>query len=284
MRGLTARGLAGVRLVISDAHRGLVDAIAAALSGVAWQRCRTHYLRTLLTKVPRSAQPWVATMVRTIFDQPDAASVRDQHGRVVGAVEARFPDSATHLDDAREDLLAFSVFPHEIWRQIWSNNPIERLNKEIRRRTDVVGIFPDRAAIIRLVGAVPAEQTDEWTEQRRYLGVELLTKARLNLVDGDTPTDTTDPHLRWAVLCPPTEVAGNAQQWRPSRRRRHSRVNHSGRDAVESCGADSAFMSRRSMVDRDHAVDIGPVLHGDRVRDTRRTLSSSAIRSFLRRP
>jgi len=193
LRSLTARGLAGVRLVISDAHRGLVDAIAAALHGAAWQRCRTHYLRNLLTKVPKSAQPWVATMVRTIFDQPDAASVRDQYSRVVEAIEAKFRDAATHLDDAREDLLAFSVFPHEIWRQIWSNNPQERLNKEIRRRTDVVGIFPNRAAIIRLVGAVLAEQTDEWTEQRRYMGIELLTKARLTLVDGDTPTDTTEP-------------------------------------------------------------------------------------------
>jgi len=193
LRSLTARGLAGVRLVISDAHRGLVDAIAAALPGAAWQRCRTHYLRNLLTRVPKSAQPWVATMVRTIFDQPDAAAVRDQYGRVVEAIEARFPDAATHLDEAREDLLAFSVFPHEIWRQIWSNNPQERLNKEIRRRTDVVGIFPNRAAIIRLVGAVLAEQTDEWTEQRRYMGIELLTKARLTLVDADTPTDTTQP-------------------------------------------------------------------------------------------
>jgi putative transposase len=193
LRSLTARGLGGVRLVISDAHRGLVDAIAAALPGAAWQRCRTHYLRNLLTKVPKSAQPWVATMVRTIFDQPDADSVRDQYARVVEAIEARFPAAATHLDDAREDLLAFSVFPHEIWRQIWSNNPQERLNKEIRRRTDVVGIFPNRAAIIRLVGAVLAEQTDEWTEQRRYMGIELLTEARLTLVDADTPTDTTEP-------------------------------------------------------------------------------------------
>src|SRR5438067_5181087 len=193
LRGLSARGLSGVRLVISDAHRGLVDAIAATLPGASWQRCRTHYLRNLLAKVPKSAQPWVATMVRTVFDQPDAASVRAQFTRVVQAIDARFPDATTHLDDAREDLLAFTTFPHEIWRQIWSNNPQERLNKEIRRRTDVVGIFPNRAAIIRLVGAVLAEQTDEWTEGRRYMGIELLTKARLTLVDGDTPTDTTQP-------------------------------------------------------------------------------------------
>jgi putative transposase len=151
LRSLTARGLSGVRLVVSDAHRGLVDAIGATLPGASWQRCRTHYLRNLLTKVPKSAQPWVATMVRTIFDQPDAASVREQFGRVVDTIAARFPDAATHLDDARDDLLAFSAFPQEIWRQIWSNNPQERLNKEIRRRTDVVGIFPNRAAIIRLV-------------------------------------------------------------------------------------------------------------------------------------
>jgi transposase-like protein len=158
LRGLTARGLSGVKLVISDAHRGLVDAIGAALPGAGWQRCRTHYLRNLLAKVPKSAQPWVATMVRTIFDQPDATSVRAQYGRVVEAIEAKFPDAATHLDEARDDLLAFAAFPHEVWRQVWSNNPQERLNKEIRRRTDVVGIFPNRAAIIRLVGAVLAEQ------------------------------------------------------------------------------------------------------------------------------
>jgi putative transposase len=194
LRSLTARGLSGVRLVTSDAHRGLVAAIGVALPGAAWQRCRTHYLRNLLTKVPRSAQAWVATMVRTIFDQPDAISVRAQYGRVVEAIEARFPDAAAHLGDARDDLLAFAEFPHEIWRQIWSNNPQERLNKEIRRRTDVVGIFPNRAAIIRLIGAVLAEQTDEWTEQRRYMGLELLTKARLTLLDGQPTDQTTEPN------------------------------------------------------------------------------------------
>jgi len=134
----------------------------------------------------RGWPPWCAP----IFDQPDAASVWAQFRRVVEAIEARFPDAATHLDDARDDLLAFTGFPHQIWRQIWSNNPQERLNKQIRRRTDVVGIFPNRAAIIRLVGAVLAEQTDEWTEQRRYMGVELLTKARLTLADTDPPTNT----------------------------------------------------------------------------------------------
>jgi putative transposase len=185
LRSLTARGLSGVRLVVSDAHRGLVKAIGAALPGAAWQRCRTHYLRNLLTKVPKSAQPWVATLVRTVFDQPDADSVRAQYDRAVTAIAERFPTAAEHLDDAREELLAFTVFPREVWRQIWSNNPQERLNKEIRRRTDVVGIFPNRAAIIRLVGAVLAEQTDEWTEGRRYMGLEILAKARLTLITNE---------------------------------------------------------------------------------------------------
>jgi putative transposase len=185
LRSLTARGLSGVRLVISDAHRGLVAAIGAALPGAAWQRCRTHYLRNLLTKVPKTAQPWVATLVRTVFDQPDADSVRAQYDRAVTAIAERFPAAAEHLDNARDDLLAFAAFPREVWRQIWSNNPQERLNKEIRRRTDVVGIFPNRAAIVRLVGAVLAEQTDEWTEGRRYMGLEILAKARLTLITNE---------------------------------------------------------------------------------------------------
>jgi transposase-like protein len=190
LRSLTARGLSGVRLVISDAHRGLVSAVGAALPGAAWQRCRTHYLRNLLTKVPKTAQPWVATLVRTVFDQPDADAVKAQFDRVVATIEAKFPAAAEHLDTARDDLLAFTGFPREIWRQVWSNNPQERLNKEIRRRTDVVGIFPNRAAIIRLVGAVLAEQTDEWTEARRYMGLELLTKARLGVLDSESGEGT----------------------------------------------------------------------------------------------
>jgi putative transposase len=139
--------------------------------------------RNLACRVPKSAQPWVLTLLRTIFDQPDAAQVHAQFDRVVDALSEKFPDAAEHLDTARADLLAFTVFPRELWRQIWSNNPQERLNKEIRRRTDVVGIFPDRPAVVRLVGAVLAEQTDEWTEQRRYMGVEILTRARQTVAD-----------------------------------------------------------------------------------------------------
>jgi transposase-like protein len=178
LRGLVARGLSGVQLVTSDCHQGLRDAIASVLPGAAWQRCRTHYHRNLLTRVPKTAQPWVSTLVRTIFEQPDAASVRAQHAQVVTALEAKFPAAAAHLDDARDDILAFTAFPREVWRQIWSNNPQERLNKEVRRRTDVVGIFPGRDAIIRLVGAVLAEQNDEWTEARRYMGPEILAACQ----------------------------------------------------------------------------------------------------------
>jgi putative transposase len=188
LRGLVARGLSGVQLVTSDCHHGLRDAIASVLPGAAWQRCRTHYHRNLLTRVPKSAQPWVSTLVRTIFEQPDAASVRAQHAQVVSALEAKFPKAASHLDDARDDILAFTAFPREIWRQVWSNNPQERLNKEIRRRTDVVGIFPGRDAIIRLVGAVLAEQNDEWTEARRYMGPEILAACQRN----GKPDETDD--------------------------------------------------------------------------------------------
>jgi len=183
MRGLVARGLAGVKLVSSDAHPGLVDAIAATLPGAAWQRCRTHFMRNLLTRVPKSAQSFVATMVRTIFAQPDAATVHEQHARIVDQLEQRFPEAAALLDETGPDLLAFSSFPKEHWRQLWSNNSLERLNKEIRRRTDVVGIFPDRASIVRLVGAVLAEQNDEWAVARRYMSAESIAKALADPVD-----------------------------------------------------------------------------------------------------
>ena len=177
------RGLAGVKLVSSDAHPGLVDAIAATLPGASWQRCRTHFMRNLLTRVPKSAQSFVATMVRTIFAQPDAQTVHEQHARIVEQLRTRFPEAAELLDEAAADLLAFTSFPKEHWRQLWSNNSLERLNKEIRRRTDVVGIFPDRAAIIRLVGAVLAEQNDEWAVARRYMSAESIAKALANPVD-----------------------------------------------------------------------------------------------------
>jgi transposase-like protein len=187
-RGLVARGLSGVRLVTSDAHQGLINAIGSTLPGTSWQRCRTHYLRDLLTFTPKGSQPWVATLVRTIFDQADANEVTVQLDRVVDALTEKLPRAAGHLEEAKADLLAFTTYPREIWRQIWSSNPQERLNKEIRRRTDVVGIFPDRGAIIRLVGAVLAEQHDEWIETHRYFGLEILAKADA----GNTPPDTPE--------------------------------------------------------------------------------------------
>jgi transposase-like protein len=185
LRTLVARGLHGVRLVISDDHTGLVGAIAAVLPGASWQRCRTHFMRNLLTRVPKSAQPFVATLVRSIFAQPSREEVEAQHARVVEQLEARFPAAAELLEVAREDILAFRLLPVEQWRQIWSNNPQERLNREIRRRTDVVGIFPNRAAVIRLVGAVLSEQHDEWAVARRYMSQESLAKARMALIEGD---------------------------------------------------------------------------------------------------
>lgn len=183
LRGLVARGLSEVRLVISDDHLGLKRAIAAVLPGACWQRCRVHFLRNLLTRVPKAAQTMVATLVRSIFDQVDAGAVRTQHERVVEQLQERFPDAARLLDEAGPDVLAFATFPHEHWRQTWSNNPQERLNKEVRRRTDVVGIFPNRSAIVRLVGAVLAEYHDEWTVARRYMSVESLKAAQAVIPD-----------------------------------------------------------------------------------------------------
>ena len=185
LRSLVARGLSGVQLVISDAHEGLKNAIAGVLPGASWQRCRTHFVRNLLTRVPKSAQAMVATLVRSIFEQPDADTTWAQHARVVEQLEERFADAAVMLTDAAPDVLAFTAFPKEHWRQIRSNNPQERLNKELRRRTDVVGIFPNRASMIRLVGAVLAEQHDEWAVARRYMSAESLTKARMRVIDGD---------------------------------------------------------------------------------------------------
>jgi putative transposase len=189
LRDLTARGLSGVKLVTSDAHSGLVTAIGATLPGASWQRCRTHYAANLMSVTPKASWPWVKTLLHSVYDQPDATAVHAQFDRVLDALAGKLPAVVDHLEAARADVLAFTAFPKEIWRQIWSNNPQERLNREIRRRTDVVGIFPDRDALIRLVGAVLAEQHDDWIEGRRYLGLDVLAKARLALVE--TPEEVT---------------------------------------------------------------------------------------------
>ena len=169
---LVDRGLSGVELIVSDDHKGLKAALAKVFVGAGWQRCRTHFARNLLAKVPKAAQDFVAALNRSIFAQPNAKEVWEQHRRVVDQLTDRFEDAAQLLENAAEDILAFSSFPKAHWRQIWSNNPQERLNREIRRRTDVVSIFPNREAILRLVGAVLAEQNDEWCCSRRYMSLE----------------------------------------------------------------------------------------------------------------
>jgi putative transposase len=189
-RDLTARGLTGVQLVTSDAHNGLVSAIGATLPGATWQRCRTHYAANLMSVTPKASWPWVKTLLHSVYDQPDAASAHAQYDRLVDTIAGKLPQVAGHLDAARPDVLAFTGFPKEIWRQIWSNNPQERLNREVRRRTDVVGIFPGRDSLIRLVGAVLAEQHDEWTEGRRYLGLDVLARSRITLTPASTGTRT----------------------------------------------------------------------------------------------
>ena len=176
LRSLVTRGLSGVELVTSDAHQGLRNAIATVFTGASWQRCRTHFMTNLLTRVPKSAQPWVATMVRTIYQQPSAEEVHAQLERVSDQLSDRFPDASSMLAEAGADILAFTHFPQAHWKQVWSNNPQERLNKEIRRRTDVVGIFPNRSAARRLIGAVLAEQNDEWAVARRYLTPRVAAK------------------------------------------------------------------------------------------------------------
>lgn len=188
VRNLVARGLKGVRLVISDAHEGLKAAIAGTLPGTSWQRCRTHFMRNLLTHVPKTAQDFVATLVRSIFAQPSAEETWAQHARVVEQLRPRFKKAALLLEAAGPDVLAFTAFPKDHWRRIWSNNPLERLNKELRRRTDVVGIFPNRDAIIRLIGAVLAEQHDEWAVARRYLTIGSLDQL--------TKPEEDDPQMK----------------------------------------------------------------------------------------
>ena len=176
LRGLVARGLAGVQLVVSDAHEGLKAAISSVLHGASWQRCRVHFVRNALALVPKSAAQLVAATIRTVFAQPEPEMARAQWRHVADSFRSRYPKLADLLHEAEEDVLAYLAFPAEHWRQIWSNNPLERLNREVKRRTDVVGIFPNEAAIVRLVGMVLAEQHDEWQVGRRYFSAESLAK------------------------------------------------------------------------------------------------------------
>jgi putative transposase len=170
LRTLKARGLVGTQLVISDAHAGLKQAIAAVLIGSAWQRCRVHFMRNVLARVPKGNGEMVAAAIRTIFAQPDAEHVHSQLDVIAGMLGRQFPQVEAMLRDAEDDLLAFTGFPVAHWKKVWSTNPLERLNKEIKRRTDVVGVFPNPAALLRLAGAVLVEAHDEWqVSDRRYL-------------------------------------------------------------------------------------------------------------------
>jgi putative transposase len=175
LRSLVKRGLTGVRLVISDAHEGLKQAISTVLTGTTWQRCRVHFMRNLLATVPQGSREAIAAIVRTIFAQPDHASALARLRKVADGLRPRFPRAAALLEDAAEDILAYRHLPVEHQRQLHSTNPLERLNKEIKRRSNVVGIFPNPAAVIRLVGAILLEQDDEWAvAERRYFSAESM--------------------------------------------------------------------------------------------------------------
>ena len=176
LRQLVSRGLGGVRLVTSDSHLGLKQAVAEILVGATWQRCRVHFMRNALATVPKLAQQMVAATLRTIFAQADADSARDTLERVCRLFEKRYPQLVACLRDAETDVLAYYGFPVEHRRQIWSTNSLERLNREVGRRCEVVGIFPNRAALLRLAGAVLEEQNDEWAVGRRYFSTESMNK------------------------------------------------------------------------------------------------------------
>ena len=176
LRSLVARGLSGVRLVTSDSHRGLKGAIEAVLQGASWQRCRVHFMRNALSLVPKAAQQMVGATIRTVFAQPDAKSAQEQWRRVTEGFRHRFWRLSELMEEAEQDLLAYAAFPQEHWQKIWSNNPLERVNKEVKRRANVVGIFPNEAAVVRLVGSVLLEQHDEWQVSKRYFSAGSLAK------------------------------------------------------------------------------------------------------------
>jgi putative transposase len=198
LRSLKARGLGGVQLVISDAHTGLKAAIGSVFIGAAWQRCRVHFMRNVLAVVPKGNQEMAAAAVRTIFAQPDAEHVHEQFDVITSMLGRQLPKVEAMLRDAREDLLAFAAFPVAHWKKTWSTNPLERLNKEVKRRTDVVGVFPNPAALMRLAGAVLVEAHDEWqvTAERRYLSERSM--ALLTAKNNDDTEEVAKPELMTA--------------------------------------------------------------------------------------
>ncbi|MFJ9753092.1 IS256 family transposase [Streptomyces chartreusis] len=196
LRSLTARGLTGVELIVSDAHVGLIDAIGCAMPGASWQRCRTTTPAIFCRRCPRLPSPGSPPCCGPCSSSPTRTRSAGRWPSSSQGLDEKFPTAAEHLDTAREDLRAFTAFPREVWKQTWSNNPQERLNKEIRRRTDVVGIFPDLTSIVHLICAVLAEQTDEWTEQRRYIGPEILGRCHLRLLASTNRHDQHRPRTR----------------------------------------------------------------------------------------
>uniref|UniRef100_UPI0018C86E85 IS256 family transposase n=1 Tax=Mycobacterium avium TaxID=1764 RepID=UPI0018C86E85 len=187
---LKSPGLPGAQLLISDAHPGLRSAIHAVLIAAAWQRCRVHFLRNVLAQVPKGSAEMVAAAIRTVFAQPDAEHVREQLDTIAGMLGRQFPKVETMLREAAADITAFADFPVAHWKKIWSTNPLERLNKEIKRRTDVVGVFPNPAALLRLAGSVLVEAHDEWqVADKRY-----LSETSLALLDvSDQSAETIAP-------------------------------------------------------------------------------------------
>lgn len=193
LTGLKKRGLGGVKLVISDQHAGLVAALTRVFQGSGHQRCRVHFIRNVLAHVPRAETEMVAAVFRTIFAQPDLGSMAKQWDLVRDDLAARYPKIGPLMDDAKSEVLAFAVFPREHWRKIWSTNPPERLNKEIKRRSRVVGIFPNEAAVIRLIGAVLADTHDEWqVDDRRYLSEASMAKIYKTSDTGTVALETGD--------------------------------------------------------------------------------------------
>ena len=185
LRSLRTRGLSGVRLVISDAHEGLRASVERVMLGAAWQRCRVHFLRNVLAKVPKGSAEMVAAAIRTIFAQPDAAAVGDQLDSIATKLGRQFPAVEAMVREASCDLCAFAAFPVAHWKKIWSTNPLERVNKEIKRRTNVVGIFPNEAGVVRLAGSVLLEVHDEWqVAERRYLSEASMAKLYETDKDG----------------------------------------------------------------------------------------------------
>ena len=194
LRGLKRRGLKGVKLAISDAHEGLRQAIETVLVGASWQRCRVHFMRNLLSQVPKQAQAVTAAVIRTIFVQPTKQDALRQLAQVAEQLRPRFPKVAEMLLTSSEDVLAYMSFPHEHWAQIHSTNPLERLNREIGRRADVVAIFPNRRAVLRLIGAVLMEQNDEWAAAtRRYFSQESMAKIYAVSLSKDEATPSLSP-------------------------------------------------------------------------------------------